>query len=112
LRSSLRGRTQVEDYLAILRATYQVQEAMPPTLVEIEGKVIVMGSERAWLVRNAQSVKADWTAIFELHEGRIHSVSMIVYRWTILDSQACKPTPVPARRSAAKVSLAEHSWVE
>lgn len=85
LNRTLRGYAEVKSYLSMLQTTYQVKEATTRTLVEVGDKVVVMGSERAWVVRLRQMVQADWNAIFELVEGRIQRVAMTIYRWTVLE---------------------------
>lgn len=84
VKRSLVGRSEVEGYLAILPHTYRILECDERIIHSIGDKTVVLGGERARLVRTGQIVRADWNAVFDFSEDLITAITMSIYRWTIL----------------------------
>lgn len=94
LSQTFHGRAAVQTYLSLVAATYEILEAERKRYFASGEKVVVLGSELAWLVRLDQVVHAEWNAVFEIEEGRISKVAMSIYRWSVL-STGSKLRPAP-----------------
>lgn len=84
LNKSFRGRSAVEDYLAMVVASYQVLMAETTTLIARGNEVTVHGSELARLKLSEQLVRTEWTEVFELEAGLIKKITMTIHRWTVV----------------------------
>lgn len=116
IRRSLEGRAEVISYLSLLQATYQILESDEHTIFSNGDKVAVVGGERAKLIRTGQTVRTDWTAVFEFEAGRIKKITMTIYNWVILDVAPAKQSSprrdvTVARRpnAGSALSYASHS---
>lgn len=102
LRTSFKGRETVEEYLAVIRADYQILEPGIRTIVSYDNEVIVHGSELARLTLSGQLVRAQWVASIALEASLIKKISMTVYRWTVLSASSqvvIKSYLVPDRKT-------------
>ena len=81
LRAELRGRKIIAEYLEMISITYQVLEVGPRRFFAVDNRVIVFGSESAYLVISGETVEAEWCSVFECEDGLIQRVTMSVYRW-------------------------------
>ncbi len=90
IKRSLTGRADIENYLSILHSTYQIIAADEHTLCGTGNKVVVVGGERARLLRTGQIVRTDWTAVFEFAADQITKITMTIYSWAILETGPAK----------------------
>ena len=102
IRRSLIGRADVESYLSILHRTYQIIDADEPSLCVTGNKVVVLGGERARLLRTGQTVRTDWTAVFEFDGDQITRIAFTIYSWSVLEAG---PTQKLSDCSAAAVAV-------
>ncbi len=93
---SFRGKEAVQLYLSFLPYTYEIVEEGNRTMFSDPHKVIVLGSERARVIRFKQTVHAEWSAIFEIEDGLISKIAMSVYRWTVIAAGAVASHAPPA----------------
>lgn len=81
VRAELHGRKIIAEYLEMISITYQVLEVGPRRFFAVDNRVIVFGSESAYLVISGEAVETEWCSVFECDGGLIQRVTMSVYRW-------------------------------
>lgn len=101
VKRSLVGLAEVAGYLSILPRTYQILEADEKTIYAVGNKVVAIGGECAKIVRTDQVVHTDWVAVFDIAANRIASITMSVYRWTLLKDAWLKGLPPHGTLAAA-----------
>lgn len=68
-RMSFRGRDEVRGYLAVVQETYQLLAPGVLQIISAGDRLLVLGSEIAYLTRLDQIVQAQWAAHIELTSG-------------------------------------------
>lgn len=88
VKRSLVGRAEVEGYVSLLPRTYQVLEADEQSFSSTPEKVVVMGGERARIVRTGRLVHAEWIAVFKIESDRIQHVAMTIHHWRTCQNES------------------------
>lgn len=78
------GRDEVEEYLSIASASYQILTPSPLTIIPLEDQLIVKGEEVAVLTMRRQLVSASWIAVITLAHQQIQRVTVSIHDWLLL----------------------------
>lgn len=88
VKRSLIGRAEIQGYVSILPRTYQVLEADKQSFSSTPEKVVVMGGERARIVRTGKLIHAEWIAVFKIESDQIQHIAMTIHRWRACQNES------------------------
>jgi hypothetical protein len=103
----MRGKDEVAQYLVALPETYQILQVGERHFFSVGDQVVVLGSERARLLRTDETVQAEWTAHFKMKAGLIKRISMSVQRHTVKSAgRLARPRSCVAQQGQAAAGAA------